>query len=480
MSLRSLAKDSAVYGLANVVNGLVASLSLILLARVLAPADYALIALVTTVVGLIATFGTLSLNSGVQFFFFKPDYPEARRDSVIATGTILTVICLVISAVLVVVVLGPLLSFGLLSPEFLWLAVALAIFGALAAFLQDLRRLMFQPWKFAVVAIARQSVGVGFGLLIVYQTDLGVAGFLVGSIMGAALALVLGSVYARGDVNPPVRQEVGKDLVRYSWPLAIAGGATWVLASIDVWVIAASRSDFEVGQFAAGRAPATAMMLVVQSVVAAWSPTIMRAWKDGDGFNDLLYRFSIVWSATLVALSLLAGPAAVLFLTAWLPADYWPGVSVASVLLFSAALHGTVSFTALGLTLTQRTRTIAVCYWGAALLATGTSVALIPSIGLVGAAASMVVAQVSLALASAWLSRRAFFFTIPVKRVMIVWLVGLASSVSVANSYDSAEGVLGATAYAVSSIGFGLVLVIAWKPVFGKLNRRDKQGGAVR
>ena len=463
MSLRQIAKDSAVYGISNATNGAVSAVGGLLLTRALVPGQYAWIAIVSTLVGLISTFGILGTNSGVQLYFFKPGLTTRQNESAISSGAVVALVSLIITLSLTFVVLGPVTSFRLLSEWLLVLAVGLAFFVTLSHFLQDLRRLKFQPWRFAIVATFGNSVAVCLGLVLVYVADLGVQGYLYGLISGAFIAAHLGLYFARNDFGAPPNREMGLAVLSYSWPLALAGGASWLALSASIWILAALTTNDEVGQYAAAQMPASAVTLVVASVAAAWSPTVMRVWRESSAELDyLLRRFSVLWSGALACLCAVVCPISIAFLTFWLPRDYWAGIQAAPLLILAASLGGTTTFSMLGLTLMEKTRLVAACHWLAALFALGLSLALVPLLGLMGAAASAVAGQFLVTASAAFMSNRVLPIRIPWVPIGAIWAIAAGVAALCALSFESGVGTLHFGAWASSVVAVVMVVLLCW------------------
>ena len=463
MSLRGLAKDTAVYGSANVVNGVLGTIGLLMLTRALQPEQYGIIALAMTLGSLIVMWGTLSIPSGIQYYYFQAVDDRERQTTVISSG--FAVVSLTVGTFVLVIAVAFLATgnFGLWQSSVTWLILAYAIAESGSLVFQTLLRNRFLPLRFAIVAVCRNALAVLIGLTLVYVFDAGVEGFMIGLALGAFTSAITGWIFNRTEFVSKPDLQVAVRLLKFSWPLAIAGGSAWLLASSDLWLLAAFTNDTLVGQYGTALRVSGVMVLVVSAVSAAWTPTVLKLWHETGDIGVLLYRFSGAWAGALAACVIAAIPPTALAVRVLVPSEYWEALPLLPALLLAAGIQGTVSFTVLGLVLKERTGWIAIAGWVAAVAGVSVALVLIPRLQMWGAAASFVFSQTLLTLLYWVLSRRAIRLRIPVGLIALQFAtaIGVVLYSCVKMSADPAGSTV--PVLVVCTGGALLVLVFSWR-----------------
>lgn len=402
---------------------------MLLVTHRLSPSEFGQLTLAITILTLVTSFGTLGASNGIQFYVLGQDLgSEKERSEALSSGVLLAALGLVGSALVVLGVWLLSLSDASLDAGVVTLVVATSVTMAMSQVLQDLRRLRFQIWKFTVIATLRAAVGVGVGVWLVYRGG-GAFAYVEGLFVGALLALALGILFSLGDFRFwPTRVGLAR-VLHYSWPLALSGGAAWIGSSANLWVLQWAGGSEQVGIYGLALRFGSIMGLVVVSVSQAWSPRVLSAWTAGAGVNSLVRRFAVLWSAVLVASLMCAVPCGLWIVYNLAGPEYAAAAGLMPVVMLTFAVQGLITFTALGLTLAKRTRTIAVLTWATSLLTILLGLLLTPNFLSWGVACASLAGQVVLVILFGRYSGKAIRFPIPYAWVVVLWGVGLAACV---------------------------------------------------
>ena len=389
-------------------------LSVVVLARLIGPSDYGLIAMVTAVIGFADIFRDFGLSSAAI------QAPRLSRDEQVNLFWANTALGAVLA--LLVVAGSPLIAAFYGQPDLTIIAIALSVNfllnGMATQYRADLnRRMRFRQLAIAdvagpavglVVAIGMAVNGAGFWSLVVQQiTQVGVMLILV-----AVGAHWLPGLYRRGT---SIRRFL-------AFGLKLVGSQVigYIGSNADTVALGLTVSPHQLGLY--NRAYQLVMTPVGQvrgplNTVAI--PVLSRLQHDHDRFDSFVQRGQVALGYTLVVgLAAVAGVAAPLVTVAL--GDDWVGAAPVVALLAIGAAFQTLAYVGYWVYVARGLVSHLLPY---TMLATGIRLACVAvgaGFGVIGVAVAMAtVPFVSWPLSFWWLSRRA---SIPVRAL---WIGGL-------------------------------------------------------
>ena len=388
--LNRLGRDVAVYGGADLLFKLLQFAALPLYSHRLSVAEFGLLALVTVSAMLAGVIVNLGVSYSVSRFYFDRDIGEARRPVLVSTG----LVQLMLTGVVILLGLGAILHSqqDLLVDryELPWALVAIALLTVLpdqvAQYSLDTARLQFAPWRFCLIALVKNVLGLLIGLWLLFDRDLGVLGLLAGNLAAACLAAPLGLWLIRRDLTLRVDPAYLSMLIRFGSPFVFTTAAYWLFASIDRWLLAELADPVQVGLFSIALKFASIMALVITAFHQAWIPIAMKMAQEDPGYRQAYATILEAWLFLLAVLALGLSLFARDLMTLLTPQAYWPAAGALAIGAAAIAVSGTTQVTCLGLTLEKRTRLIAVGAWLAAGVNIACNLALIPPLGATGSA----------------------------------------------------------------------------------------------
>lgn len=299
---------SAAYLAVRSVNGLLALASLAVLTRLLAPADYGRYALGMAAITVLATVLFQWLNLALARFHAA----HAKREDLLLS----------VAHRLFFAIAAVLLAFaGMLAavPPLAGLPVAAGLmigFGAAALGLHNLHLQIAnsrgQPLRYGLITAMRAALALGLATVLILA-GLGATGALVAFAIGCLLAVALfGTRWRAASVGD--RKAVVRQLLTFGLPLSLASLSTMVLDTTDRFLIALWHGSAAVAGYAASYDLTQQTVGVALNVffMAAY-PRVTAAWEAGGA--DAAH-------ATMVPLGralLLAGPLLVALFTGFAP-----------------------------------------------------------------------------------------------------------------------------------------------------------------
>lgn len=428
--LRSLFKDSAIYGGVDFLLKLVAFFTFPLLAAALSTSGYGVLELAMTVVmlgGIVVRFG---LNNAVQRFYWDETVSSSERPLLVSTGFFITFILgafFGLIAYLTIPYVVPLISSDLVKLSAVGaLAVALLLpLTQWAQFLQDVLRLHFSPWRFLGFSFTSRALGALLSVVAVLHWGAGVDGVLLSQALILFLAIPLGLWLVRKDLILKFDYVWSRRLLAYGSPFIFTELAYWLFASIDRWMLASMSGVDDVGLYSVAFRFSTLAIFVATAFGMAWSPYAVKLRSDYPTKYRQLY-FEVLLILLVVMLSI-AGFIALFsgeILRVFLTKEYFAASVPLSILCFTAVLQASQQVTAVGISLANRTKVFAYLVWAAAMMNIVLNWLLIPKFGVSGAAWATVAAYMFLSSGFLFFTQRYYPLPICWRRLLWICLLG--------------------------------------------------------
>ena len=432
MVLRQLARDSIIYGGTDFLFKLIAFWTFPLIAAALSPRAFGTLELLLTATALLGTMANCGLNNALQRFYWDEQTNSTQRPALVSSGLAALALLLVIAmavgaASFLVYRLGAESSQLALSWIGLLAGLVLMTSGQVVQYLLDVTRLHRAPWIFAGVSLFSRVLTVGAGLLAVVWLDWGLDGLLMAQATVMVATVPLALVAVRKDLTWKVDWVAARKLMQFGSPFIFVGLAFWLFGSMDRWLLAGMTSMDEVGIFSVGQRFASVILFVSMAFGQAWSPLAIKIRADHPQNYRALYVDILLM--LLCAMTILGGGISLFAteLVAWLmPVDYHGAGLVLAALALGLVLQSSMQVTAMGISLENKTYLFARLSWLAAALNLLLNLAMIPTLGALGAAVATSLCYLFLTSAYLYFTQRLHPLPLPWGKILVLaalWLV---------------------------------------------------------
>ena len=452
--VRTLLARGSLYTIATAVQTSATILVLPAITRVLSPAEYGTVAAAVIVLTIVGILGRAGIPSAISLDWFEADAgPERARGLVSTTFALATAVALLLE------ITGPLWSEIFDGVEYgaaLRIAVWGSVFAAVTVAVQGIMLSDDRPAEFLTTAILSTAVGQALGLVFVAVLDWGAAGYLGGLAIGFGLAALYGvwrtGLSTRGLKDRPLVTSalaVGLPTVPHSLSL-------YLLAAGDRVVIERIEGLDAVGRYQVAYLIGALGIYLLAAANNAWGRLVYGA-QDEDRRADVLAQTT---AALYPLAAIVAGGIALLAPVALVvaaPGDYEPLALTPVTAIVALSVVPYVGYLSNVHLIFWRRKT-GVLGWSTPLAAAvnvALTVALVPVIGLAGAALATVVSYAGQAL----LVRRA-----RIKLQRVPWRAGVATRAWLGGGALVAAGALLPPdgVWLVLRIAGGLVLLAAF------------------
>src|SRR5579859_2801292 len=398
--IRRLLRDALGYGAGNIALR-ATSLALVpLYTRVLSPAEYGVLDLLTSAALVTTMVLTMGMDTAVWRFFYDADSDTERRRLVAsALGTQIGVGAVL---VLIMIPLAGTLGWLLTGQAHRGLEVMFAIAGtpllvAMGTF-NVILRTQFKILRFNIYAISQFALVAGFNIAAMHAFRPTAQTVLASTTAAYVVLFCVGVILIRHHISLEWSRDWAKHLLSFGLPLVPAAVGLWSLPLLGRYVVAHDLGLDAAATMTVAAKIAAVLALVFGSFQTAWGPfalSIMRRPDAPETYRRVLVYLMVGGASVAAFVSILGRPIISIIATSRYagaaPLVFW--LSVGS--LFATAYYVTV----MGATIAKRPSIIS----GSILIACATNaalaLALTPIAGLEGAAFAAFVGQA----VSAWL-----------------------------------------------------------------------------
>ena len=387
---RTIARHGATYLAATALQAVCAALALPLAAHFVSPKQYGIASLVLIISLLFNVLAMAGLPMAALRLYFDERFGPrfARQLYAPATALALTVS---LAAFLVLVGLNAVAPLGHYWPALL--AVPLLTWPTFVGTLSsNLLQAEKRSTAFAVVAVMRGGVNTGAGVLAVIAFGHSASAYLAGYVAGTFAIAATGVCLTRPVPGFPARADLHQAL-KLGLPSVPAAAGVFMLAMADRFPVQAFGSAADVGRYQLAYAVGSLVFTVLIAINFAWLPQVLSAPTAEQRTAIIRQVGEILQGLAMVAVAgvALLGP---IILPLVLSAQYHPLAlaRVADVVALGALAY--VPYMAGGQVLfaTTKTRPMSWITPTAVVVELAAGVALVPLLGLVGAAIASTVA----------------------------------------------------------------------------------------
>ena len=395
-------KNAVIYIVSNgLQRGATVIVAPLLFAR-LSVAEYGEYALLLTIYTLGPALISLGLYGATGRFYFdaKDDADRHRITSALVIAHAVTVLLvtgvidLVLNASVTKIADIPYLYFRLI----LWAAAASALYEGAATYWRAAER----PLAVAVAGIASVCATTGGMAFLLFFTSLRLEGVLIGLGVGQGVVSLTMLALVLRETGVSWNFPLLKAALAFSLPLIPHFLSGWLLRAADRWILDIYHNDAEVGAYFLAMQLASLISLVMFSTNDAIGPRLMARFRDdgkagAQAFHERVFPLYLLTSAGLAAGAILVGPAAVAIVSHGKITHISLLMSLLACGFVASTLYVPFSNAFFAL---KTTRRLFMLTASSALLSLGLNLLLIPSLGAIGAACSLLIAYaVLLALA---------------------------------------------------------------------------------
>lgn len=437
--IKSLAKDTAVYGLSSIVGRFLNWCLVPMYTMMFSQAEYGVVTLVYSVVAV----ALLVLTYGMETGFFRFANHERWKDPMEVYSTVL----ISVGASSVFFIVAALCALGPVSawlqcadhPEYIAMMIVCVAADAFLGLPFCYLRYRGRAMRFATLRLVNIGVNIGLNLFFIllcpwlmrvapgavdwfYDPGFGIGYIFLSNLIATLVNFVLMIPELRGFAWR-FNGRLWREMIVYSAPLLVLGVAGIMNQTIDKILfphLVADKADAmaQLGIYGANYKIAIVMVMFIQAFRFAYEPFIFARNKQGGGERTSAYSEAMKYFVLFAILIFLGVMYYIDILKYFISPRYFSGLSVVPVVMLAELCFGVFFNLSLWYKLTDRTM------WGAWFSLLGLAVtvalnvALVPRIGYMGCAYAALASYGIMMLASYFTGRHYYPIAYPVGRIL--------------------------------------------------------------
>ena len=312
MSVKSLGKQSLIYGAGHIMARSVTFLLLPLYTNILSPQEYGTITLLCAYLG----FMVLILHYGLDASFLKYYVPADVEDrKSIVTNVYISLVVTTISYFILMMFFGEYVSRILFSsdlPKLTILTSGILIFDVLLSIHVLILRAESRPVLFTLINILNVISSLSLNIIFVAFLKMGVYGVLISNLItsGIIFFITIPIIMKRISIAT-ISIHQWKKLMKFALPLLLAGIFSMIMELSDRYILLYLTNIETVGLYNAGYKLGLFLVLVIMGFNMAWQPFFLKKNKNEKEYIakvstvvlsilGFLWVLLILWSEDLV------------------------------------------------------------------------------------------------------------------------------------------------------------------------------------
>jgi O-antigen/teichoic acid export membrane protein len=427
--LKSLGKQTAVYGAGSILNKMLGFALIPMYLKYVPIGSFGNLVYLETIIIFLSAFLNLGIGPAIQRFYLNER--EQNTHGIFLFNNFFGCLILALLAITPVLLFSGTLSQILCKNAAQSVLFRISMWTVLVEVLYALPLYVLQfeekPFQYLFYNVIKLCLGFGITILMVVHFSMGIEGVFMARLIagGIALALTVGFVILPRckfvlDISSVVKS------IRFGFPMVVSnlGNTLYVLS--DRVMLNWLGTEEMVGKYGFGLRIANFINLIfVQTIGMSYMPSIMS--DESKAGNLRYYRKMLTYYCFLMAVLILG------FLFFYRDAlvivgnnkEYWEGLKVVPVLALSFMIIGMNIFLGVGLFLKNQTKYYIIPTFSAVLVNIGLDFILIPACGIIGAAYSVVAAQIVYTGLLAWFSSKQMAIGFEWGKIMLIYFFAI-------------------------------------------------------
>lgn len=444
--IKSLAKDTAVYGVSSIVGRFLNWCLVPLYTVMFAAAEYGVVTYVYSIVALALIILTYGMETGFFRFANHERYPDPMV--VYSTSLISLASTSALFLALVIVFLDP-IAWALECgdhPSYIAMMAAAVVLDAFTAIPFSYLRFRRRPMRFAALKLINIGLNIGLNLFWIlicpwlwaqnpswvmwcYSPDMGIGYIFLANLISSAAMLMLLIPELRG-FSWRFDGSLWREMIVYSWPLLVLGVAGIMNQTIDKILFPLLLPDHseamtELGIYGANYKIAIVMVMFIQAFRFAYEPFIFAKGRERGEDRLQSYRDAMRYFVIFAMFIFLGVMYYLDILKYFISPRYFSGLKVVPVIMIAEFFFGVFFNLSLWYKLTDKT------IWGMWFSLLGLAVTvvlnvvLVPRWGYMGCAAAALACYTVMMVTSWAVGRAKYPIGYNVRRLMTIFFIAM-------------------------------------------------------
>jgi len=422
--IKRIVRDTRFYTIAKIVPSFLGFIAIIIYTRILSPEEYGLYILVITVVSMVVATSSEWLNKSILRYFEKL---KKTGESSKFISTIFGTLFATITVSLFIWYLGVFL----LKDHFNHILLVMLNFGGLMilthgtyTFILSIKQASQKSHEYTTYSILNALIKLSIAILLISLLHFGPKGILLGMIISSGCLSIYGilTFYTKYKIKlSNFSKKLFKKFISYGFPLIGLSLASYVLSSVDRYMIKYFLDTNEVGIYSANYGLASGMIqpFLVILLLSAY-PIIMETFENKGKvetshlLNKVLSIYFIILIPVIFGMTILSKNISNIFLGQ----SFQSGYIILPLIALSTTLFGLTQYLYKPFEIMEKTKTLSILVFCAAIINIILNLFFIPKFGILGAAYATLISYGCYLTGTYLMSRKIFPLQLPWKTII--------------------------------------------------------------
>jgi O-antigen/teichoic acid export membrane protein len=389
MSIKSklsfLAKDVAIFGLANAFSKLFAIILVPILVRMLTKEEYGMVDGINILVALFLPIIIFGQDSSIARYYFEIKDEQERKQMI--SQSLAFQFGMSICTILFFQLLSPFLANNYLRSEntlpYIQIAAFSLFFIYFIQFSSNLLKWTFKRTQFLILTIGYPIVMLGVTIAMLKYFAGGVQSVFYAQLVAGFIFSLVALFFVKGFLVLPKSFNYLPSLLKFGWPYFLIMALPNILPSLDRYFITKYISLEYLGMYALAFRIASLVQLPIFGFQTAWGPFAYSMSEDPNAnkiYDTVLKLYLLLLFLFAIGLNIFLKPIIVLFADV----EYLSASPYVIPILLAFVLESVSWVTGIGIDLSKRTYLSAVSYFISIILGAGLTWFFVLNYGLIG------------------------------------------------------------------------------------------------
>jgi O-antigen/teichoic acid export membrane protein len=395
ISIRRVGTDAMTYGVGVVIRRLASFVMLPIYTRLLTPADYGLLELLSLSVEVVTILVSAGTTAGILRFFYKTD-DEEERHRLMGSAFMLLGLLNALGAGILMALAGPIHDIVLGGQGEMWFIYIVAASFMLSPATEipnSYMRAIRTPKRYVITNASILILQLSLNILFVVILRFGVLGVLLSTFLTAVASGSVLATWLFSRIGFSVSRSALKDLRRFAVPYQFTTAGGFLLVYGDRFFLQGFQGTEAVGIYSlAYKLGVLSFTLFARPFISAWSPQRFEIAHLPAEERDLRYNqgfrvLNVILIPGAVALAVGSGP----LLRIMSDPSFFPAASVTPVVVLAYVVQAWTLVSRFGIDASERTIYQTYSVWGSVIVMLICYSTLIPLFGVMGAAVATLI-----------------------------------------------------------------------------------------
>jgi O-antigen/teichoic acid export membrane protein len=384
-NLSFLAKDVAIFGLANAFSKLFAIILVPILVRMLTKEEYGMVDGINILVALFLPIIIFGQDSSIARYYFEIKDEQERKNMI--SQSLAFQFGMSIITILFFQLLSPLLANSYLrsisSLPYIQIAAFSLFFIYFIQFSSNLLKWTFKRTQFLILTIGYPVVMLGVTIAMLKYFGGGVQSVFYAQLIAGFVFSVIAFLFVKDFLVLPKSFQYLPSLLKFGWPYFLIMALPNILPSLDRYFITKYISLEYLGMYALAFRIASLVQLPIFGFQTAWGPFAYSLSEDPNAnkiYDTVLKLYLLLLFLFALGLNVFLKPIIVLFADV----EYLNASPFVIPILLAFVLESVSWVTGIGIDLSKRTYLSAVSYFISIVLGAGITWFFVMNYGLIG------------------------------------------------------------------------------------------------